>query len=332
MAFTVSATAVRAAINVAAGLGVTRAEPVVLADGANVIVHLPPSPVVAKVAASTTQVRPDTAAWLQRELDVASFLAREGIPVLEPSPEIPATTYRGDGHVMSFWRYLRSATDARPSEATVGSMLRDLHAALRSYPGDAKNEDEGDTKNEDEGDAKNEDEGDGKNKNKDEDEDAGDDAKDEGDSKDEMPVLAPLSDIPAFLARPQTRLTAGQAAALAAAYTRLTVELDRTRWTGQTLHGDAGVGNLMAADTGWVWHDFEDTCSGPVTWDLAASTARLGAPCILAAYGEHVDEGQLAVCEQLRRLHLTVWYGLYAERFPDLRPRAAELLALWPAP
>ena len=31
----------------------------------------------------------DTAAWLQRELDVVSFLAGAGIPVLEPSPEIP---------------------------------------------------------------------------------------------------------------------------------------------------------------------------------------------------------------------------------------------------
>ncbi len=297
--FTLSAAAVRAAIDVAAALGVTRAEPVILADGANVIVHLPPSPVVAKVAASTTEVRPDTAAWLQRELDVASFLAGAGIPVLEPSPEMPAITYRGDGHVMSFWRYLRSAGNARPSEATVGSMLRDLHAALRSYPGDGKNEGDG---------------------------------KDEGDGKNEMPVLAPLSDIPAFLARPQTRLTASEAVALAAAFARLTAELDRTSWTGQTLHGDAGLGNLMAADTGWVWHDFEDTCSGPVTWDLAASTARLGAPGILAAYGEPVDEGQLAVCEQLRRLHLTIWYCLYAERFPDLRSRAAELLALWPAP
>jgi hypothetical protein len=285
VAFTVSAAAVRAAVEVAAGLGVTSTEPVVLADGANVIVHLSPSPVVAKVAASTTEVRPDTAAWLQRELDVASFLAEAGAPVLEPSSEIPATTYHGDGHVMSFWRYLRSAGDAQPSEAIVGSMLRDLHAALRSYPG------------------------------------AG-----------EVPMLAPLSDIPAFLARPQSRLTPGHAAGLAAAYTRLTAELDRTSWTGQMLHGDAGLSNLMAADTGWVWHDFEDTCRGPVTWDLAASTARLGASRILAAYGEPVDEGQLAICEQLRRLNLTIWYGLYAERFPDLRSRAAELLALWPAP
>jgi len=45
-----------------------------------------------------------------------------------------------------------------------------------------------------------------------------------------------------------------------------------------------------------------------------------------------VDPGQLAVCQQLRLLHLTIWYNLYAERLPDCRERAAELLAGWPAP
>jgi len=283
MTFTVAAAATSAAVKVAAGLGISSTEPVVLADGANVIVHLRPSDVVAKVAGSTSEVRPDSAAWLQRELDVVSFLAEAGIPVMQPSHEMPATTYHGDGHVMSFWRFTRSASIARPTEETIGSMLKDLHAALRSYSGTA-------------------------------------------------PVLAPLNDIPAYVARPQTRLKAGQAAALTAAYDRLTTDLDRTPWTGQTLHGDAGVGNIMAADTGWVWHDFEDTCRGPVAWDLAATTARLDTPRILATYGEPVDSGQLAAAEQLRRLHLTVWYCLYAERLPDLRSRADELLALWPVP
>jgi Ser/Thr protein kinase RdoA (MazF antagonist) len=284
MALTVSGAAVSAAIKVAAGLGITSADPVVLADGANVIVHLQPSPVVAKVAASAAEVRPDSAAWLQRELDVATFLTEAGAPVLPPSPEIAATTHVGDGHVMSFWRYLRSASAEPADEATIGAMLRDLHAVLRTYPGIVSE-------------------------------------------------LAPLADIPAYLTRPQARVSAGQAAALAAAYARLTAELDLTS-PGQPLHGDAGPGNLMAADTGWVWNDFEDTCSGPVTWDVAASTAnpRRDRARILAAYGTDVDAGQLAVCEQLRRLHLTVWYGLYAERFPDLRARADELLALWPVP
>jgi Phosphotransferase enzyme family len=279
---TVTGAAVQAAAKIAAGLGVASNEPVVLADGANVIVHLRPSPVVAKVAASTAAVRADTTGWLQRELDVAQFLAAAGAPVMTPSPEMPATTYHGDGLVMSFWRYLRSSGAARPGEATIGSMLRDLHAVLRSYPGS-------------------------------------------------LPVLAPLSDIPAFLARPQTRLRSDQSAALAQAYTRLTAELAQAAPPTQPLHGDAGAGNLMDADTGWVWHDFEDTCSGPVAWDLAASTASqyLDGRRVLAAYTESVDAGPLAVCEQLRRLHLTIWYSLYAERHPELEPRAAELLALW---
>ena len=277
---TYTGTLAAAAVKVAAGLGVHATDPVILADGANVIVHLSPAPVVAKVAASTPAVRPDNAAWLQRELDVARFLAGRGVPVMTPSPEVPPVVHHGDGQVMSFWRYL-SPVPGLAGEATIGSMLRDLHAELRGYPAS-------------------------------------------------LPFLAPLGDIPAFLARPQTRLTAGQAAALAAAYARLTAQLDPGR--GQSLHGDAGIGNLMATDAGWAWHDFEDTCTGPVAWDLAASTAspRLDGPRILAVYGE--DPAELEVCQQLRKLHLTVWYNLYAERLPHLASRAAELLTLWPVP
>ena len=282
---TIQDASVRAAVTVAARFGLATEEPVVLADGANIVVHLRPAPVVAKVAASTPAVRRDNQHWLQRELDVSAFLAAEGAPVVPPSPELPATTHHDDGHVMSFWRYLPPADPRRrPDEETIGSMLRDLHAVLRRYPIAT------------------------------------------------IPVLAPLQDIPAYLARPQTQVTQERKAALAAAYQRLTAELDPAA-PQQALHGDAGGGNLMATDRGWVWHDFEDTCSGPVVWDLAASTSSQyqAGSRVLAAYREPVDPGQLAICEQLRRLHLTVWYNLYAERLPELAPRAAELLASWPA-
>jgi Ser/Thr protein kinase RdoA (MazF antagonist) len=282
---TIAEAAVQAAVTVAARFGIAAKEPRVLADGANIVVHLRPAPVVAKVAASTPAVRTDNQDWLQRELDVSAFLAAEGAPVVPPSPEMPATTHRDDGHMMSFWRYLPPADAAGPlppDEETIGSMLRDLHAVLRRYPRT-------------------------------------------------LGTLTPLQDIPAFLARPQTHISEERKAALAAAYQRLTAGLDPAA-EQQVLHGDAGPGNLMATDRGWLWHDFEDTCSGPVAWDLAASTASRyqDGPRVLAAYRDPVDPGQLAVCEQLRRLHLTVWYNLYAERLPELGPRAAELLASWP--
>jgi Ser/Thr protein kinase RdoA (MazF antagonist) len=283
---TVSAAAARAAVSVAARLGVVCAEPVVLADGANVIVHLTPSPVVAKVAASTPAVRVDVAAWLERELELAAYLAEAGMPVLAPSCELPATVHHGDGHVMSFWTYLKLSRTEVPDESTIGSMLRDLHAVLRSY----------------------------------------------GRSE---PVLAPLADIPAFLARPQTLLTVADVSLLSETFLRLTDDLAQAGGPGQVLHGDAGTSNLMAADGQWVWFDFEDTCWGPVAWDLAATTAspRLDRSCILARYGDPVDAAQLHTCEQLRRLHLTIWYALYAERLPDCRQRALELMATWrPSP
>jgi Ser/Thr protein kinase RdoA (MazF antagonist) len=280
----VAAAAARAAAAAAAGLGVHCADPVVLADGANVIVHLRPSPLVAKVAATTTAVRADPAAWLQRELDVARYLTEAGAPVMTPSPEVPATAHRADGHVMSFWAYLTPSDSGAPDEATIGSMLRDLHGVLRSYPTT-------------------------------------------------QPTLPPLGDIPAYLARPRARLSAADASALGEAFSRLTGDLASAvaDTPGQALHGDAGAGNLMGVGGRWVWHDFEDTGSGPVAWDLAATTAssRLDRARILAAYGEPVDPAQLHACEQLRRLHLTVWYALYAERLPACGQRAAELLASW---
>ena len=82
---TYTQTRAAAAVKVAATLGIHCDAPVVLADGANVVVHLSPAPVVAKVAASTTEVRPG-AAWLQRELDVAGYLSGRGAPKRTSGP------------------------------------------------------------------------------------------------------------------------------------------------------------------------------------------------------------------------------------------------------
>jgi Ser/Thr protein kinase RdoA (MazF antagonist) len=284
MSSPVAAAAARAAVSAAASLGVTATEPVVLADGANVIVHLRPSPVVAKVAASTSAIRANPEAWLRRELDMALFLTSAGAPALAPSSEVPAAVHHREGHVMSFWTYVKPSGAERPDEATIGAMLRDLHRVLRTYPV-------------------------------------------------HLPVLVPIGDIPAFLARPRTLLSDADVSALNDDFSQLAETLAQSSADGQALHGDAGIGNLMAAHGQWIWHDFEDTCSGPVAWDLAATTAspRLDASRILGAYGDPVDPEQLRTCQQLRRLALIIWYALYAERLPDCRQRATDLLAAWRA-
>jgi Ser/Thr protein kinase RdoA (MazF antagonist) len=282
MSLTVAEAAARAAVSVAAGLGVRSREPVVLADGANVVVYLSPAPVVAKVAASTPEVRVPPADWLARELDVSGFLAGAGAAVVAPSPEVPATVHAGAEHVMSFWTYVPGGGGRRADEDTIMAMLRELHEALRGYPRP-------------------------------------------------LPPYVRLDDIPRYLDRPQTRLGQADRAVLAEAYRKLMVELGPSATGGRVLHGDAGAGNLMAAGGGWAWHDFEDACTGPAEWDLAASTASkfMDRDKVLAAYGQPYDAGLLMVCEDLRRLHLTVWYHLYAERLPDCAPRAAELMAQW---
>jgi aminoglycoside phosphotransferase (APT) family kinase protein len=218
MTMTSSAAAADAAVSVAAGFGITGTEPVILADGANVIIHLSPSPVVAGTAL--------------------------------------------------------------PDEATIGTMLRDLHAVLRGYPG-------------------------------------------------AVPVLVSLRDIPAFLARPQTRLSDRDEAALASAFTRLTAELDAASYTGQVLHGDAGAGNLMATGAGWVWHDFEDACSGPAAWDLApsAASARLDGARVLAAYGRRSRRCCPPVRWLCRRPRVTAAASSAMSRSPNRLVRAATTRA-----
>ena len=68
----------------------------------------------------------------------------------------------------------------------------------------------------------------------------------------------------------------------------------RPELDGQALHGDAHLGNCLAAGGGPLWHDFETACRGPREYDLAALVLHDlshggDAPAreALAAYGAH---------------------------------------------
>ncbi|MGW6930597.1 phosphotransferase family protein [Lentzea sp. NPDC054927] len=127
--------AVRAAVSLASSHGVVCTDPVVLKDGSNIIVHLRPAPVVARIAARTALVRPSVADHLARDLSVSAFLASRGVPVVTPSRELPAGPHVSDGFVMTFSTYVPHDPNVELSRPEVLKLLPDLHAELRLYDG-----------------------------------------------------------------------------------------------------------------------------------------------------------------------------------------------------
>ncbi|CAL9522438.1 hypothetical protein SUDANB171_03847 [Streptomyces sp. enrichment culture] len=129
--------ATEAAVAAGRALGLTVTEPTVLHDVFSVVVHLAPSPVVARIP--TVLPRPDDLDALARrqrdELDVTQWLAGQGVPVLAPSPLVPREPVQHGGFSMTFWAYVEEDRTKEPDYAANAESVPALHAALRSYPG-----------------------------------------------------------------------------------------------------------------------------------------------------------------------------------------------------
>jgi len=124
----------RVAVEVARDAGLPVGRPVVLRDGSNLLVHLRPAPVVARVATATGLMRAGPR-WLAREVAVAGHLARAGAPVVAPSAEIVPGPHVRNGLALTFWEYAEeSAAPADAAEA--GRRLRRCHEALAAFEGD----------------------------------------------------------------------------------------------------------------------------------------------------------------------------------------------------
>ena len=92
------------------------------------------------------------------------------------------------------------------------------------------------------------------------------------------------------------------------------------------LHGDAHRGNLLRDSSGvWRWNDLEESCRGPIEWDLAVlgstPTEDIGRAA-LTAYCELTDRkvptpDELAPWLRLRRLEGNAWAIGCAVTFPE---------------
>ncbi len=127
---------VDAAVRTAARFGVPSTSPVLLRDGSNVLVHLAPAPVVARVASLTADVRPDVVATLAKDVALAAYLAGRGAPVVAPSAELPPGPHACEGRTVTFWTFVEHDRDHVWRPVEFGPLLADLHAELRDFPGE----------------------------------------------------------------------------------------------------------------------------------------------------------------------------------------------------
>ena len=128
-----SESAVAAAQAVAREQGIRCDDPVVLRDAWHILVHLRPSPVVARVSSPLpfpAGPNPDDVA---RELAVAAHCARAGCAVVPPADDVKALPYHHDGRTVTFWRYVEPYDE--PDEREAVRALREIHDALETYDG-----------------------------------------------------------------------------------------------------------------------------------------------------------------------------------------------------
>lgn len=126
----------RAALAAVTRLGRTLDLPVsaldVVSDRGNLLVHLAPAPVLARVATLTAFTRRDPFAWLAREVTVAAHASRRGGPVGAPAPD--AGPHHVDGFAISLWEY-RDVLPGRANAFDLGVKVGELHRSTHGVDG-----------------------------------------------------------------------------------------------------------------------------------------------------------------------------------------------------
>jgi phosphotransferase family enzyme len=287
--------AVAAASAAGRALGLHVAEGRVLHDMFSVVVHLAPSPVVARVPVVLPPgLGPDAqVARQQRELSVVGWLGDAGYPVVRPSPLVPREPVQHDGWSMTFWQWVDVDLGAPADAVAQAPFAAELHAALRSYPRKlpflspfalvpACL-----------------------------------------DRFEQSPELIAVADLER--AREEWAALApllGSSEKFAAAFPGASL---------QPIHGDAPTYNFIHTTSGLRYADFEDTTFGPVEWDIALLGPDVAAAYDRAASRSGVrplDPEVLRLMDRARMLQLVGCLALVPE-LPLLAAGLAPSLAAW---
>ncbi len=298
------------AVMTARELGLTVTHPVVLRDRSNLLVHLRPAPVVARVATATAMARPG-GQGIVRELAVAGALAAAGAPVVAPSALLPPGPHRRDGWTLSFWEWVEPRSEPLDA-AAAGARLRTCHEALADLGAEgiaAMGRALGA---------------------------AADGAPADGAELVVWGALREAEELVAGLGDEHgldpadVELLRETGAREVARATSLDLPL-------QPVHGDAHLRNLLASPAGPLWIDWEDSFIGPRGWDLACFYATLPpfdtqdpthAAQAYRGYGEPLHVDLLRALVGARRFQMLAWGAAWArDRDPAEREWFADRMA-----
>jgi Ser/Thr protein kinase RdoA (MazF antagonist) len=267
--------ALAAAGAVASACGLKLEEAVVIHSVSNVLVHLRPAPVVARVMTGTVVLHDDPERWLKREIAVLEFLAASGVAV-SPTRLIAPGPHFYDGLWMTFTQWipeLGPGPEAQPAAYLhdargLGRALRDLHDELLPFEGELGGLREL--------------------------------------REDIERLLGQL--------RPADAHESDTISSLREQLNMLRAVVFESSLPTQALHGDVSLRNLLRAPRRLVWNDFEDTFRGPVHWDVASYVGslrihRASERCVremLEAYGWD-DEQELAPFLAAQDVYDEIW-------------------------
>ena len=116
--------AVAAAMSIAAALGLTSTDAIVLQNSNRLALRLLPCDVLARVASVAQHVR-------QFEVELAQRLAESGSPVGAVDPRVEPRVYERDGFVVTLWTYYEPVATGDVSPADYANALERLHAGMR---------------------------------------------------------------------------------------------------------------------------------------------------------------------------------------------------------
>lgn len=268
--------AVAEAVRVARRVGLLAADevvdPVVLYQGANLVVHLRPAPVVARVAHVTALVRGNAAGALENEVRLSRLAAAAGAPVVAPVDGRAAGVHRTDAGPMTFWPLLDPVTRVTDAGAA-GRALAALHAAVRGAEGSMPGAEQV-----------------------------------AADAHRGAQLLARLGHLTGARAAEISEQNQDALVEMRSVLDDL-VRDDPTRLV--PLHGDPHLGNAVVRDGRVVWWDLDDAWRGPVEWDLLVLHDASAVDAYAAATGVVPDARVTAACLRLREAQAAAWGELY---------------------